>query len=89
KVNNMAWIRVAHNSLTNQKEAKRKQKECSLRRMREEEQCVQNLITCINELDSYPFDPDVSDYGDGKDDDVQGRKGNSSGDDDSECSDSD
>ena len=56
-VNNVAQIRVAHNALANRKEAKRKHKECGLRQMQEDEQCVQNLTTCMNEFDSYPFDP--------------------------------
>ena len=25
--------------------------------MREDEQCVQDLVTCVHQFDSYPFDP--------------------------------
>jgi hypothetical protein len=56
-VNNVARIRSAHNALANRKEAKRKHTECGLKRMREDEQCVQNLIACMNEFDAFPFDP--------------------------------
>ncbi len=56
-VNNVAQIRAAHNALANRKEIERKHKECSSKRMREDEQCVQDLIACLNEFDSFPFDP--------------------------------
>ncbi len=56
-VNNVAQIRAAHNALANRKEIERKHKECSPKRMREDEQCVQDLIACLNEFDSFPFDP--------------------------------
>ncbi|KAJ8349632.1 hypothetical protein SKAU_G00247620 [Synaphobranchus kaupii] len=42
-VNNVAQIRAAHNALANRKEAKRKHMECGPKRMREDEQCVQDL----------------------------------------------
>lgn len=56
-VNNVAQIRAAHNALANRKEAKRKHVECSPKRMREDEQCVQDLIACMHEFDSFPFNP--------------------------------
>ena len=45
----VARIRMAHNPPANRKETKRKHKE--------DEQCVQNLIACINKFHFYPFDP--------------------------------
>ena len=56
-VNNVARIRAAHNALANRKKAKRKHMECGLKRMREDEQCVLELVTCMHEFDSFPFDP--------------------------------
>lgn len=56
-VNNVAQIRAVHNALANRKEGKRKHKECSPKRMREDEQCVQDLVACMEEFDSFPFDP--------------------------------
>ena len=56
-VNNVARIRAVHNAQANRKKAKRKQVECSPKRMQQDEQCVQDLITCMNEFDSFPFDP--------------------------------
>ena len=56
-VNNVAQIRAAHNALANRKEAKRKHTESGPKRMRDDEQCVQNLIACMYEFDAYPFDP--------------------------------
>ena len=32
-----------------------KHAECSLRWMQEDEQCVRDLITCLSEFDSFPF----------------------------------
>ncbi len=55
-VNNIAQIRATHNALANRKVYTRKHTECSPKRMREDEQCVQDLITCMGEFDSYPFD---------------------------------
>ncbi|CAL8328785.1 unnamed protein product [Merluccius merluccius] len=31
--------------------------ECGPKRMREDEQCVQNLVACMHEFDSFPSDP--------------------------------
>ena len=53
-VNNILQIRATH---ANQKVSTRKHTECSQKRMREDEQCVQDLVTCMCEFDSYPFDP--------------------------------
>jgi len=55
-VNNVALIRVAHNALANQKDVKRKHMDCSPKWMQEDEQCVQDLVTCMPEFDSC-FDP--------------------------------
>lgn len=56
-MNNVAKIRAAHNALVNRKPAKRKHEECGPKRMREDEQCVQDLVACMQEFDSFPFDP--------------------------------
>ena len=56
-VNNVARIRAAHNSLATRKAAKRNHTESGPKRMREDEQCVQNLISCMDEFDSFPFNP--------------------------------
>ena len=56
-VNNVARIWVAHNALANRKKAKRKHMECGPKRMREDEQCVLDLVGCMHEFDSFPFDP--------------------------------
>ena len=31
--------------------------ECGPKRMRNDEQCIQDLVTCMQEFDSLPFDP--------------------------------
>ncbi len=31
--------------------------ECGPKLMREDEQCVQDLVACMHEFDSFPFDP--------------------------------
>ena len=56
-VNNVAKIWAVHNALANRKPAKRKHAECGPKRMREDEQCVHDLVACMHELDSFPFDP--------------------------------
>jgi len=56
-VNNVTKIRSAHNALANRKPPKRKHTECGPKRMREDEQCVQDLIACMQEFDSFPFNP--------------------------------
>ena len=56
-VNNVAQIRAALNTLANRTKAKRKHTECSPKRMQQDEQCVQNLVACMNEFESFPFNP--------------------------------
>ena len=56
-VNSVAKIRAAHNALANRKPAKRKHVECGPKRMRADEQCVQDLVACMQEFDCFPFDP--------------------------------
>ena len=56
-VNNILQIQATHNALANRKVSTRKHTECSQKRMREDEQCVQDLVTCMCEFDSYQFDP--------------------------------
>ena len=56
-VNNVSRIRAAHNTLANRNTSKRKHVECGPKRMREDEQCVQDLLACMHEFDSFPFDP--------------------------------
>lgn len=56
-VNNVAQIRAALNTLANRKVSKRKHKECGSKRMQEDEQCVQDLVACMHEFNSFPFDP--------------------------------
>ena len=55
-VNNVVRIRAAHNALANRKETKWKHVECGPKRMREDEQCVQDLVTCMQEFKAFPFD---------------------------------
>ncbi len=56
-VNNVVQIRAAHNALANRRRSKRKHVECGQRRVRVDEQCVQDLISCVREFDSFPFNP--------------------------------
>ncbi|CAJ1050849.1 hypothetical protein KUCAC02_009112 [Xyrichtys novacula] len=56
-VNNVTRIRAAHNSLATRKKAKGKHTESVPKCMREDEQCVHNLIACMDEFDSLPFNP--------------------------------
>ncbi|KAK1896051.1 U3 small nucleolar RNA-associated protein 10 [Dissostichus eleginoides] len=55
-VNNVAQIRAAHNAFANRKKTKRKHTECGPKRMREDDQCVQDLVECMHEFDTFPFD---------------------------------
>ena len=57
-VNNIARIRVAHNKAANKKAQKWKHIECRPKRMKEDEQMVQNIAACIEEFDCDPFDPE-------------------------------
>ncbi|KAL8563863.1 hypothetical protein ACOMHN_034242 [Nucella lapillus] len=43
-VNNVARIRTAYNVMANQEHSKRLHEECGPKRMREDEQCVQDLV---------------------------------------------
>ncbi|KAL8591125.1 hypothetical protein ACOMHN_063749 [Nucella lapillus] len=56
-VNNVARIRTAYNVMANQEHSKRLHEKCGPKRMREDEQCVQDLVACMHEFDSSPFDP--------------------------------
>ena len=56
-VNNVTQIRAAQNTKANRKAAKRKHKECSPKRKRVDEQRVQDLVSCMDEFNSFPFDP--------------------------------
>ena len=56
-VNNVSRIRASHNVLANRKDAKRKHMECGPKPVRNDEQCVQDLVKCMHEFDSFPFDP--------------------------------
>jgi len=55
-VKNVAQIRAAHNALCNRKKKKTKHSECGPKCMRQDEQCVQDLVTCTHEFDFFPFD---------------------------------
>ena len=54
---NYCFIRATHNALANRKLSTTKHTACGPKRMREGELCVQDLVTCMCEFDSYPFDP--------------------------------
>ena len=56
-VNNVARIRATHNALASRNQTKWKHTECCPKRLRQDEQCVQDLIACIQEFDSFPFNP--------------------------------
>ena len=56
-VNYVTQIRAAHNFQASKRESKLKHVECSSKRIREDEQCVQDLVICLCEFDSYPFYP--------------------------------
>jgi len=56
-VNQVTQIRAAHNSLANRKELKIDHAEYSSRQIQEDEQCVQDLVICFSEFDSFPFNP--------------------------------
>ena len=50
--NDVAGIRAAHNVLVSRKDAKRKDMEYGPKRMRKDEQCMQDLVICMQECDS-------------------------------------
>jgi hypothetical protein len=55
-VNNVARIRLSLNAQVNRKKLKSKHTDCGPKRMREDEQCVQDLTACMLEFNSFPFD---------------------------------
>ena len=46
----MAQIQVAHNALSTEEKPN-----CGSKWMHEDEQCVQDLVACMHEFDSFPF----------------------------------
>jgi len=50
-------IRAAHNFQANRRESKLKHVECSSKQIWEDEQCVQDLVICLHEFNSYPINP--------------------------------
>ena len=56
-VNNLGRIRAALHNQLNRKQLSRKHNECAPARMCIDEQAVQDLISCIRELDCFPFEP--------------------------------
>ena len=56
-VNNVARIQATHNALASRNQTKWKHTKCCPKRLRQDEQCVQDLIACIQEFDSFPFNP--------------------------------
>ena len=56
-VNNVVHIRVANDNLANRKVIKRKHTEIGPTRMQKDEQCVQDLVACMNDFNSFPLDP--------------------------------
>ena len=56
-VNNVARIRATHNALASRNQSKWKHTDCGPKRLRQDEQCVQDLIACMHEFDSFPFNP--------------------------------
>ena len=57
-VNNIGRIRAAHNAAAKRKSSDWKHTECHPKRLRLDEECVQNIVDCLQEYDAYPFDPD-------------------------------
>lgn len=57
-VNNVARIRAAHNSAAKRKSTEWKHAECNPKRRKLDEECVQNIVECLNEYGSFPFDPE-------------------------------
>ena len=55
--NNLGRVRAAIHNQVNNKELSRKHNECAPARMRKDEQAVQDLLSCIEEFDCFPFDP--------------------------------
>ena len=57
-VNNIARIRTAHNAAAKRKAIDWKHTECHPKRRKLDEECVQNILDCLQEFEAYPFDPD-------------------------------
>ena len=55
--NNLGRIRAAVHNQVNRKQLSRTHTECAPTRMRKDEQAVQDLISCIDEFDCFPFNP--------------------------------
>ena len=57
-VNNVVQIRAAHNALEN-REKKQQEEACGMwpKTKQEDKQCVQDLVSCMHEFDSFPFNP--------------------------------
>ncbi len=53
-VNNVARIRATHNALASRNQRKWKHTDCGPKRLKQDEQCVQDLIACMQEFDSFP-----------------------------------
>jgi len=56
-VNNAPRILAAHNALASRNQSKWMHTNCGPNRLRQDEQCVQDLIACMFEFDSFPFNP--------------------------------
>ncbi len=54
-VNNVARIQTTHNALASRNQRKWKHTDCGPKWLRQDEQCVQDLIACMQEFDSFPF----------------------------------
>ena len=57
-VNNVSRVRAAHNSAAKRKSTEWKHAECNPKRIKLDEESVQNIVECFKEYGSYPFDPD-------------------------------
>ena len=55
-VNNINRIRAVHHHANHRRKGKAKHADCSLSKMKKDEQAVQDLISCLNEFKCDPFD---------------------------------
>ena len=55
-VNNISRIRAVYNESARKKPKQWKHTESQPKRMKLDEQCVQDIVSCLDEYDSYPFD---------------------------------
>lgn len=55
--NNLGRIRAAVHNQVNRKQLSQTHTKCAPTRMRKDEQAVQDLISCIDEFDCFPFNP--------------------------------